>query len=570
MKLRFLAVAGSPARLDRIAAGLRHPAAPDLLPLLQRPSLRIWGSSETPHVPLSDDTGLIVGLLFRKVDGQRIETIAPAEQLERTLLDEHWGAYVLLRETGDGHLVLRDPSGAITTYCGACENVHFYASDAAMLQCAWPRPFAPSVDFLRQWLAYPFLRAAMTGDDAITELLPGQRRQAAGPTVALDLAWSPFDHLPPPGPPPSLEQATERLRRAIINCIPRFACPGESVTLQLSGGLDSSIIAGTLAAVGRPFRAITFATRTADGDERRYARLVAEHAGAPLAELVEPDWTPDFERFETGPLRPPPNMMMQPFQRSIALGVLADGTDILIDGGGGDNVLGRISTASPVLDALFQSGAGAAWRTAGELAQLHGCTAWTVLRAALKRARRGRAIPWSADLRFLDRDLNWPAPQPHPWLAPHTGLPHGKADQLAMIVGIRHFLADPAPGMPAAFHPLMAQPLLETCLSLPTWLGMRGGQERAIARRAFRGLLPDAILDRRSKGRFESIFLRNYMASRARLESFLLDGHLARRGLLDARRISAYLRQKGQPRDHDYLRLLEIVPAEQWLRSFGR
>ena len=104
---------------------------------------------------------------------------------------------------------------------------------------------------------------------------------------------------------------------------------------------------------------------------------------------------------------------------------------------------------------------------------------------------------------------------------------------------------------------------------MPTWLAMRAGQERAVARHAFRGLVPDAILDRRSKGRFESIFLRGYMASRPQLESFLLHGRLRAAGLLDADEVAACLRQPGQPRDHDYLRLLEIVPAEQWLRSFG-
>jgi asparagine synthase (glutamine-hydrolysing) len=123
--------------------------------------------------------------------------------------------------------------------------------------------------------------------------------------------------------------------------------------------------------------------------------------------------------------------------------------------------------------------------------------------------------------------------------------------------------------MPGTLHPFLAQPLLETCLTMPTWLSIRGGQERAVARRAFRGFVPDAILDRRSKGRFESIFLKGFVAGRGRLESVLLDGRLRALGLLDAARVSACLRRQGQPRDHDYMRLLEIVSAEQWLRSFG-
>lgn len=568
MKLRFLAAAGEPEKLAAIAARL-DPHKTGLRPLLEQPSLRVWAPPGTPLVRLDDGSGLLVGLLFRRVDGKRIEKLDPSESLEGDLTKNHWGAFVLLQETVRGHLVLRDPSGALNVYHGSCDGVDYYSSDSALLQAAWPRPLTPSLAFLRQWLAYPFLRGAMTGDDAILELLPGQRREVLGDSVGMDLVWSPFDHLPPADEPPDFEEAAERLRRTILNTVRCLAPAGETVALQLSGGLDSSILASALAQSGRPFRAITFATRAADGDERRYAREVAERCGVPLTELIEPAWTLDFETSEADPLRPPPNPMMQPYHRSIALELANSGPGILIDGGGGDNVLGRISTASPVLDALRQGGLGPAWSAAGELARLHGCTAWTVLRAALRRARRGRVLPWSADMRFLDASASWPAPQHHPWLADMPGLPAGKADQLNMIVGIRHFLADQAPGMPATVHPFLAQPLLETCLATPTWLSIRGGQERAVARRAFRGLLPDTILDRRSKGRFESIFLKGFLAGRARIETLLLDGCLRSAGLLDAASVSAYLRRPGEPRDHDYLRLLEIVAAEQWLRSFG-
>lgn len=568
MKLRFLAIAGIPEKLDRLALAIDR-SGPDLQPVLQRPSLRVWASAETPRIEIAGGAGLLLGLLFRKTDGGRTVALDAGASLEERIVRDHWGPYILLRQTEDGHLISRDPSGALTAYHGTVDGLHVYASDAALLQLAWPRPLTPSIKFLKQFLAYPFLRATLTGGDGIAELLPGQRRTVSGTTATLDLCWSPFDYLPEPGASVPYEEASERLRRVILNTMPRFAIAGEAVALQLSGGLDSSILAAALAEAGRPFRAITFATRTADGDERRYARLVADHFGVELTELVEPAWTPDFESFEANPLRPPPNPMMQPFHRSIAIHVAAAGTDILIDGGGGDNVLGRLSTASPVLDAFRHAGAGTAWKVSGDLARLHGCTRWTVLRAALRRAKRRHAPHWSPDLRFLAAGAPWERPQPHPWLVGAPGLTPGKADQLNMIVGIRHFLADPSPGMPASFHPLLAQPLLEACLAMPTWFAMRDGRERAVARHAFRGLVPEAILDRRSKGRFESIFLRGFMNGRERLEGLLLDGRLRAAGLLDANAVSACLRRPGEPTDHDYLRLLEIVPAEQWLRSFG-
>jgi asparagine synthase (glutamine-hydrolysing) len=109
---------------------------------------------------------------------------------------------------------------------------------------------------------------------------------------------------------------------------------------------------------------------------------------------------------------------------------------------------------------------------------------------------------------------------------------------------------------------------MEACLAVPSWLWTRGGQDRAVARAAFRGLLPDAILSRRSKGRLESMFMKGYMSGRYRLENLLLDGRLAAAGLIDRAAILDYLRRPDQPGDSGYIRLLELSSAETWLRSF--
>jgi asparagine synthase (glutamine-hydrolysing) len=136
------------------------------------------------------------------------------------------------------------------------------------------------------------------------------------------------------------------------------------------------------------------------------------------------------------------------------------------------------------------------------------------------------------------------------------------------IVGIHYFHSDPAPGEAAALHPLLAQPVLEACLHIPSWLWLRGGRDRAVARAAFRGLLPEATLSRRSKGHLASLLIAGYMATRSQLESLLLDGRLAAAGLLDRDAIREYLRRDSRPDDADYMRLLDLSSAETWLRGF--
>jgi asparagine synthase (glutamine-hydrolysing) len=121
-----------------------------------------------------------------------------------------------------------------------------------------------------------------------------------------------------------------------------------------------------------------------------------------------------------------------------------------------------------------------------------------------------------------------------------------------------------------SLHPLIAQPLVELCLRIPTWLWVRGGRNRAVARHAFRGLLPDQVLDRRGKGRLESMCIRAYQRGRADIAELLLGGALREAGLVDPDALEAYLEIEAAPSDVRYFRLFELLSAELWLRSWRR
>jgi asparagine synthase (glutamine-hydrolysing) len=180
---------------------------------------------------------------------------------------------------------------------------------------------------------------------------------------------------------------------------------------------------------------------------------------------------------------------------------------------------------------------------------------------------RGRATKWPADRSFLVPNAGETL-ELHPWLACTQAMLPGSADHVRMIVGVHHFLADPSSGEAATLHPLIAQPIVELCLRIRSWLWFRGGRDRAVARAAFRGLLPDTILDRRSKGTLESMFLKGYMAKRSELREFLVSGRLVDQGIIEPGSVRDYLDRRDQPRDAGYIRILELASAEQWLRSF--
>lgn len=264
---------------------------------------------------------------------------------------------------------------------------------------------------------------------------------------------------------------------------------------------------------------------------------------------------------------------MAPLHRQFAaFGEQAE-AETFVTGAGGDNVFCYLTTAAPVLDAWRALGPTAAARALRDVSELCGCTAWTTTRFALRKALRGLrpAAPWRRDTDFLLPGAAPDAPEPHPWLDAPRGTLQGKREHVGALLRIQH-VTDPETRVSLLpfLHPLIAQPLVELCLGIPTWLWVRGGHNRAVARAAFRGLLPDAVLDRRSKGRLEGMCMRAYLRHKLDMDELLLGGLLRQVGLLDADALEAYLERDGPPPDVRYFRIFELVTAELWLRSWWR
>lgn len=112
----------------------------------------------------------------------------------------------------------------------------------------------------------------------------------------------------------------------------------------------------------------------------------------------------------------------------------------------------------------------------------------------------------------------------------------------------------------------MAQPMLELCLRIPSWLWIRGGRDRAVARDAFEDLLPQSVFRRRAKGSLESLFHRSFSRLREEMREMLLTGELRRSGLLDAPSIERALQGAEAESDDVQLRISELVALEQWLQ----
>lgn len=567
MKFRFLALAAdTPARARMVESG-RSVRAVGLAPILHTDRFELWAPPDTPVLLGRDCHSFLVGFAYDRSSGQLLgEAPAAASGMESVVRD-YWGSYVLFADRPEGHFVLRDPSGAIPVYHRRESNCHIFASDDALLWAGSEIVPMPDLDFVRGWLSFPFLRSGRTGAIGVRELTAGRCHTVDAAGIREEQVWSPAGHL---AKRPLLrpEEAVERLRAELLHCIPRAVPEGQRCFLKISGGLDSALVAAALAAAGRQFTGINFATSGPEGNERTYARAVAADAGVNLIELVEEPITIDLDHPPVNRLRPPRHPLLQGLDSAYTLQWSALGAEAVVDGAGGDNIFAYLNTAAPVLDAWVCGGASSVWRAINDLAVLHSETFWATARFAWRKTRRGTSTMWPANHDFLMPGAIARESDAHPWLELPPEVRPGAREHVRSIVGIPHFFSDPGPGMPATLHPLLAQPIVELALRIPTHLWITDGRDRAVARAAFANLLPEAVRRRREKGALGEMFRIQFRQLQPALSAFLLKGRLVEAGIVDPDAIDAYLSNSSGWAGYQAIRLLEIAAAEQWLRSF--
>lgn len=576
-RVGFIALAGEPSRLSALLSTIypNRLTSPRLNRVLDCPDLIVFAAPETPILPLDEQRGLIIGRMFNRDDSRPRERLTVSQGRHaawsggRTLLAESWGQYVALLRDEGAVTVLRDPSAGVPAHHFRRDDVDIFFSDPELGQEFGVHSRPIDEDFLRQWLSFPFLRSSRTGLIGVTEILPGTARTLRAGGVGDAALWTPWQHAT--GGPQNFDEAARQVRVCLLATVPAQLRTGEPPILELSGGLDSSIVAACLGTAGLPFLAANFVTRMADGDERDYAGAVAEALGAPFQTLEEDDLPLDLDPPGTFRLRPPLSPVLQPLHRAFRGMAQCARAGTFATGAGGDNLFCYLTTASPALDAYRDRGPRQGLSTLFDIAARAECTIWTAAAFALRKRRSlARRSAWQRNARFLAENALAGLPDPHPWLdAPPDSRP-GKIEHVASLVRAFHFL-DPDPAAPQdCIHPLLNQPLMELCLGIPTWLWVKGGRDRAVARAAFAGLLPEKILNRRTKGRLESMCARAYDDNKGRLSTLLLDGALAARGLLDLSELRAYLEAPERARGDAYFRVFDLVSLELWLRSLAR
>jgi asparagine synthase (glutamine-hydrolysing) len=539
--------------------------------------LLVLASASTPVTEIGPGRGVVLGTLFHRRPGpsnryERATKLPAADAAVDRLLSEYWGSYVAV-VAGEGAALataVRDPAGGFDCCLTQSNGLFALFSDAQLAHGLGLVTGELEVAPILQALTLPAWPLERTGLAGVEEMQPGTALHfgAVGGLVRRS-AWDPWRFTTRETALEDPRAAAAAVGEEIQRCVDAWASQARSILLELSGGLDSSILAACLRDRRGGFALINLATPDPGADERRYAQQVADSLGAPLTCI---ELNLDDARLEppaTLTPRPTTGLLHQTIDAALLREGAALGVDAFFSGGGGDNVFCYLSTAAPATDALLSRGPGPAFvRAVGDLAALHGCSTWEAARLALRKTWRGPRH-WRQELDFLNPEAIAASTDRHPWHAGATMALPGKREHVDLVLAVQTALVGHRRETLAPMcFPLLSQPLVELCLRIPTWLWIVGGRNRAVARDAFAGILPPGVLQRRTKGDFMGLLGALYQRDRTDLMDLLLSGWLSQQGLLDTAAVEAYLRSTAPVTDLRFHRLLELAKVELWARSW--
>lgn len=578
---------GEPPRLHTLHAALAA-HAPNLKCILSRPGVLVFGNQDDPRWSIAIDrsaTLLLVGAVFDRASlSEAGAGSADPDRLagidDQAIFREAWGAFVAIRRrVGPPHLTfLRDPSGALPAL--VAEGEGFILASSALPR--WLREASgvkPAIDIatLAQALANPLLPSHRSLLRGVHQLPAGCAIDWDGTAVgAARKLWPLPDILRDPSP--EEPGAPQRMRSAVIGCIRALASRHDRLTLELSGGLDSAIVLGAIASAPKPpdISCVNFAVAHAGGDERSEARSVAERWQTRLVEMTAEAQELRFEDLLAGEQPVEPVLFgLDPILERASIGVAqAFEASGIFTGQGGDAIFCNLPTAFVAVDYARAVGWPALWsRVAYDAAQRAHCSIWRVQRMMLADRLSPRRPP-REDLPGMQLGTSVRNASPgalrHPWLSGDAGMAPARQMQFEAISNCQHFNSPTwRSGAAALVHPLLAQPIVEACLAIPTYRLAQGSGNRALARALFADWLPDIVRTRRDKGDASNYYRRAVVENLPYLRDLLLNGTLVAHDLLDCDGIDAALREESLIWTHESRLIVAYASFEAWARYWG-
>jgi asparagine synthetase B (glutamine-hydrolysing) len=464
-------------------------------------------------------------------------------------------------------LVARDPVGVRPWYHAPLDGGHVGASDLAAVAAL------PGVDTtVNEPLAIRYLAAieesrGETLVRGIRTLPPGQTLHLEGgrSRTTTHHRWALQPDLAI-----SWEAASERCRTLLEQAVSDRLRSGGPPTSELSGGLDSSSVVGTVVRLGHDDLLVgRMMFEGLGADERRYSDAVIDHWKLPA--LSVPPWVPtraesmELARRLRRPVPDPNFTMFASLHRSF----LADGRSDCLTGLGGDDAFVDMGIGPRVVSAVQLRQRQVIGRL-GRWAVRHPRRVWPQLvRPTLGHVaspwRGGWSPAWvsaAAKARIDLPRISRIRPVPVTGVAAiDERLDTLTSGYFASILETRASVTGLS-GIRES-HPFLDPRLVEATYGLNPWWPVRGGHYRALEVAAFSDRLPPLVAERRTKAEFSEVCWPQLDAS---IVDAVRTGPLRDLGWLDVAGFDAVVDSAKKGRANAALPLSRCVAVDQWMR----
>lgn len=545
--------------------------------VLRRPGclVAVWGPRPTRISRFLEGQALVIGDLFDKDQARSGEcgsegfVASPVNfpGLCADLARNAWGAYVALYwDAADQALsAFRDPIGGIDCIAWDGDGMRVVTSDAGACCLLLPHRAAIDWDCLSRMIANPSLIAQRAPLLAVFTIEAGCLMTMGNAGVTRRQLWS-ARAICDDGRHSAI--GAESLRKLARGCIAAWAHKTDTSLLEVSGGLDSAIVAACLHGKGRPpVAGYHFFARTPGGDERGYANTVAAHFGYFLIEtelhtglsLSDLDDLPVGNRPSIGGLG-----LFQ--DRELARRAFDLRADTLFTGQGGDALFFQHPARELARD--VRGSAREQLRALMALAQWTGTSVWPVLseRIGLGLWRHHQDGNQRSGL-FTRSHAAYEANDG--WTGELRSVPSSKRMHVeALALARLAFGTSWTTRTMRVVHPLLSQPLVEAVLATPVLELTQGMRDRGMARRAFACDLPADVIDRRGKGSLVGFFGQSLARSLPFVREYLLGGLLSEHGVFNRYRLETVLDEDYLMQFDVYSEILWLLVGEHWARSW--
>lgn len=549
----------------------------DEVVLRRHQDVAVAWSSTCRWIDASDDGSVLVVLdgrlhnLWSPTVGQaelvRRRYLARGREVARELLGDF--VLIVLDRRSATLLVARDPVGVRPWYTASAGRLHAGATDLATLAML---PWVDTTVNEQQAIEYLAFFQESRGETlcrGIGTLQPGQTWHVADGRARTTThhTWEVQPDLEIPW-----EAASDRCRAVLDEVVGDRLRVSGPATSQLSGGLDSSSVVGTLARLGRDD--LVVGRLIFDGpraDERRYSDAVIDHWG--LRAVSAAPWVPTIEESTALTTRfrrpvPPPHFTMF---ASLHESLLAEGRADSLTGIGGD-------------DAFVAMGIGPRAISAVQLRQA------PVLADLARRTLRGPREAWAELVRptlsYVARP--WRGGRSPGWV---TEAARAQADlrrltgrrpaRVTGVVAIDERLDNLTSGYEASIletsalvndwtgarqsHPYLDPRFIGATYGLDPWWPARGDHNRALQVHAYSDRLPPVVAGRRSKAEFSELFWPRLLDERVLAD--VRRGPLAQTGWLDLAGFDGLVVNAKRGMANAAIPLFRCVSIDQWLRT---